>query len=87
VSGVDLEHQEAFAETLGALNRNGHTVLLVAHSLGAMAPLVSRAVQLELGRVVYDGAPRKDQIHTEHIHHHPQLEVVREAARRPGAGS
>jgi zinc transport system ATP-binding protein len=73
VSGVDIEHQESFAEALGAYNRDGHSVLLVAHSLGAMAPLVGRAVVLDLGRVVYDGAPRQEQVHSDHIHHHPPI--------------
>jgi zinc transport system ATP-binding protein len=81
VSGVDIEHQESFAATLGRYNRDGGTVLLVAHSLGAMAPLVGRAVVLDLGHVAYDGAPRVEQVHTEHIHHHPPLQSARDVGR------
>ena len=88
ISGVDLENQQQFAATLEGLKRDGRTVLLVAHALGALAPLVSRAVVLEFGRVTYDGPPLADQVHTDHVHHHPQLEIARDAAERStGSGA
>lgn len=86
ISGVDLDQQQQFAATLGELNRDGRTVLLVAHALGALAPLVTRAVVLELGRVAYDGPPLEDQVHTDHIHHHPHLEIARDIERPAGSG-
>ena len=86
ISGVDLEQQQQFAATLGALKRDGRTVLLVAHALGALAPLVARAVVLELGRVVYDGPPLANQIHTDHIHHHPHPDVASRTERPAGSG-
>jgi zinc transport system ATP-binding protein len=70
VSGVDLEHQESFAATLGELNRDGRSVLLVAHALGVIEPLVSRAVVLSQGEVTYDGKPLRE-LHDSHVHHHP----------------
>lgn len=70
VTGIDLEHQESFAETLDALNRDGHSVLLVAHALGVIEPLVSRAVVLTGGSVTHDGEPLRD-LHDSHVHHHP----------------
>jgi zinc transport system ATP-binding protein len=70
VSGVDLEHQESFATTLGDLNRGGRSVLLVAHALGVIEPLVSRAVVLTQGEVTYDGKPLRE-LHDSHVHHHP----------------
>jgi zinc transport system ATP-binding protein len=70
VSGVDLEHQESFATTLGELNRGGRSVLLVAHALGVIEPLVSRAVVLTQGEVTYDGKPLRE-LHDSHVHHHP----------------
>jgi len=70
VSGVDLEHQESFAATLGELNRGGRSVLLVAHALGVIEPLVSRAVVLTQGEVTYDGKPLRE-LHDSHVHHHP----------------
>jgi zinc transport system ATP-binding protein len=86
ISGVDLEQQQQFAETLRGLKRDGRTVLLVAHALGALAPLVSRAVVLELGRVTYDGPPRPEQMHTDHIHH-PHLEIAKDAERSTRSGT
>jgi zinc transport system ATP-binding protein len=70
VSGIDLEHQESFAATLGELNRAGRSVLLVAHALGVIEPLVSRAVVLTQGQVTYDGRPLHE-LHDSHVHHHP----------------
>jgi zinc transport system ATP-binding protein len=70
VSGIDLEHQESFASSLGELNRRGLSVLLVAHALGVIEPLVSRAVVLTLGTVSYDGKPLHE-LHDSHVHHHP----------------
>jgi zinc transport system ATP-binding protein len=79
VASVDLDHQDAFAHTLGALAGRGMTVLLVAHGLGALAPLVQRAVVLSKGRVVYDGPPLPEHVsHEHHHHHHPHLEAVPE---------
>lgn len=70
VSGVDLEHQDSFAATLGELNRGGRSVLLVAHALGVIEPLVTRAVVLTQGEVTYDGDPLRE-LHDSHVHHHP----------------
>jgi zinc transport system ATP-binding protein len=87
VSGVDLEHQESFASTLRTLNRGGRSVLLVAHALGALEPLVERAVVLQLGRIVYDGPPLEEQVHVDHVHHHPHLEVFENDLKRTGGRS
>ena len=52
-AGVDLSNQQRLAATLGGLE--GLTVLLVAHGLGAMAHLVTRAIVLQAGQIVHDG--------------------------------
>ncbi|WP_298456738.1 metal ABC transporter ATP-binding protein [uncultured Cellulomonas sp.] len=74
VAGVDLPSQQAFATTLAGLADRGTTVLVVLHELGALAPLVRRAVVLRHGAVVHDGAPpRPTHEHggDEHDHVHP----------------
>lgn len=74
VAGVDLPSQEAFATALAGLTSAGTTVLVVLHELGALAPLVRRAVVLRHGRVVHDGAPplpRHDHAARDHDHLHP----------------
>lgn len=70
VASVDVEHQTQFARILRAANERGTAVLLVAHALGAMRGLASRAVVLEQGRVVYDGPPEASPAHEHDVHHH-----------------
>ena len=67
VASVDLPHQESFAETIEVLLSKGTSILMVAHSLGAVQRLVERAVVLERGRVTHDGAPV--DLKLEHAHH------------------
>ena len=69
LSGVDVEHQERVAGALADLNRQGTTVLLVAHGLGPIEELVTREVVLAAGRVVYDGPHHPDHVHVDHVHH------------------
>lgn len=71
-AGVDLHSQQAFAETIRRVSASGATVLLVAHELGALAPLIDRTVVLHDGRVVYDGEPQATEgLHAFHDHAHP----------------
>jgi zinc transport system ATP-binding protein len=70
VSSVDLENQEMFAQTLERLSESKASVLLVAHALGAMEPLVHRTVVLDQGVVSYDGPPSPE--HQDEHAHHPQ---------------
>ena len=67
-AGVDLPNQLALADALGRLKDRGATIVLVAHELGPLAPLVTRAVVMRDGRVAYDGPPLGD--HEVHAHHH-----------------
>lgn len=67
-AGVDLPNQQALAAALGTLSERGATVVLVAHELGPLAPLVDRAVVLRDGRVAYDGPPLSEE--AVHSHHH-----------------
>jgi zinc transport system ATP-binding protein len=70
-SAADREHQQSLAATLARLKEEGCTILLVAHALGAMAPLVDRSVVLEQGHVSFDGPPRPEHADPEHVHHEP----------------
>ncbi|WP_428982893.1 metal ABC transporter ATP-binding protein [Phytohabitans maris] len=77
-AGVDAASQEAFAEALRGFVAGGGTVLLVAHELGPLQPLVGRAVVVHDGRIAHDGAcpppaghhalPGHDHVHP---HEHP----------------
>ena len=81
-SGVDHDSQESLAELLGGLVNEGASVLLVAHELGPMRPLIDRTLVLRHGRVDYDG-PVSGVTYEEHeqVHHHtdppdPRPEVL-----------
>jgi len=75
-AGVDLPNQQALALALATLKERGATIVLVAHELGPMAPLIDRAVVLRDGRMAYDGPPLADhEVHhpdfgEAHTHHH-----------------
>lgn len=75
-AGVDLVNQEALAAALAQLKARGVTIVLVAHELGPLAPLIDRAVVLRSGRIVHDGRPLGDhEVHDPaygdlHTHHH-----------------
>jgi zinc transport system ATP-binding protein len=73
-AGVDVESQQQFADALRGLVADGATVVLVAHELGPVAPLVDRTVVMRDGRVAYDGPPLASFTEVEEDgHHHPQL--------------
>jgi zinc transport system ATP-binding protein len=71
-SGVDLASQAALADALRLLVVDGVTVVNVAHELGPLHALVTRAVTLADGRVLHDGPPPEpDHLHLhdpEHAH-------------------
>ena len=71
-AGVDLASQQALAGTLATLVSRGTTIILVAHELGPLQPLITRALTMADGRVLHDGAPPEpDHLHVhdpEHAH-------------------
>ncbi len=80
-AGVDLPNQQVLADTLRTMSERGATIVLVAHELGPMAPLIDRAVVMRDGRIAYDGPPlaseqvataHLDQHHDHHHHHHDE---------------
>ena len=75
-AGVDQQSQQAFAAALEALVGRGATIVLVAHELGPMAPLIGRSVVMRDGRVAYDGQPivAAHEVEHHHGHHHPDLQ-------------
>jgi zinc transport system ATP-binding protein len=73
-AGVDAASQDTFAAALRQLIGRGVTIVLVAHELGPVEPLVGRAVVVDAGRIVRDGAvPRPAGHHADpdHEHLHP----------------
>ncbi|MGH2687467.1 MAG: metal ABC transporter ATP-binding protein [Actinomycetota bacterium] len=87
-SALDAESQDALAATLGRLKEQGHSLVLVAHGLGPIEPLVTRVVVLAAGMVAHDGPPLIDRAGRTHLHvldaggtpafhghHHPPAEA------------
>ncbi len=73
-AGVDAGSQEAFADALRQFVADRGTVVLVAHELGPLAPLVDRAVVLHHGQIVHNGPvpePAGHHAHPDHDHVHP----------------
>lgn len=75
-AGVDAENQHVLAATLELLVGRGATVILVAHELGPIAPLITRTVVMRDGRVVHDGPPARTSEDQDHGYHHYLDHVV-----------
>ncbi|HET7326542.1 MAG TPA: ATP-binding cassette domain-containing protein [Nocardioidaceae bacterium] len=72
-AGVDRASQVAFADALTRVAADGATIVLVAHELGPIEPLIDRAVVVHDGRIVHDGPPRAGAgLHAFHDHAHPE---------------
>lgn len=72
-AGVDWASQEAFAAALARVAARGATIVLVAHELGPIEPLIDRAVVVHDGRIVHDGPPQAAAgMHAFHDHAHPE---------------
>jgi zinc transport system ATP-binding protein len=79
-AGVDAASQDAFAGALSRFAGDGGTILLVAHELGPIEPLIDEAVVVHEGRIAYRGAvPEPAGHHAEpgHDHVHPHAEAER----------
>jgi zinc transport system ATP-binding protein len=73
-AGVDAASQAALAGTLRDLVAHDRTVVLVAHELGPLEPLITRCIVLEDGRVTHEGAPPRpvgEHALPGHDHVHP----------------
>lgn len=60
MAGVDVATQEQLTGVLGGLKDDGMAMLVVLHELGPLDRLMDRSIVLRDGRVVHDGAPRRD---------------------------
>jgi zinc transport system ATP-binding protein len=86
-AGVDAASQDAFAAVLRAFTAGGGTVLLVAHELGPLQPLVTRAVVVHNGRIAHDGPVPEPTGHHAlpgHDHVHPHARTDRTGIWGPG---
>ncbi|MET1132074.1 MAG: metal ABC transporter ATP-binding protein [Aeromicrobium sp.] len=82
MAGIDAHSAEVFAGLLGELDERGTAIVMVAHELGPMAPLVDRAVHLESGLVEYEG-PAHGPGSQDHDHAHDHAHSSEPAVTRP----
>lgn len=57
-TGLDYRHQQNIMEMLKRLNRYGHTVIIITHSMWVAAEYADRIIILKEGRILSDGATR-----------------------------
>ncbi len=74
-AGVDHASQEGLVNVLRRLVDTGVTMLVVTHELAALAGVVDHIVEMDSGRVVFDGTPDDYASH---------LGAVAQRARRTG---
>lgn len=80
-AGVDAASQQALADTLTTLVAKGRTVVLVAHELGPLEPLITRSIVVRAGLIVHDGPPPEPAgVHARpgHDHVHPHAPAERD---------
>jgi energy-coupling factor transporter ATP-binding protein EcfA2 len=64
-TGLDHREQQDLLDLIRELHKQGHTVIMVTHSMWAAATYARRLVVLLDGRVLLDGAPRQVLAETE----------------------
>ncbi len=84
-AGIDAESAEVFAGLLAELAAAGTAIVMVAHELGPLGPLVNRAVHIESGQVEYDGPATGPGTH-EHAHDHSHSSEPEHAQTVPVEG-
>lgn len=86
-AGVDTESQDALAAVFAELSAQGRTLLVVTHELDPLAHLVTRAVVLGDGHILYDGADVPGRfLHDHHPHHIPPSSAATPALPNPLEG-
>ncbi len=57
-TGLDYHHQRSMMEMLRSLNRSGHTVIIITHSMWIAAEYAERTIVLKDGGILSDGPTR-----------------------------
>lgn len=58
-TGLDYLQQQSMMEMVSSLNRKGHTIVIITHSMSTVARYARRTVLLDEGRVLMDDTTRK----------------------------
>ncbi len=57
-TGLDYRHQRNMMEMLKRLNRDGHTIIVITHSMWVATEYANRTILMKDGRIVSDGPTR-----------------------------
>jgi energy-coupling factor transport system ATP-binding protein len=57
-TGLDYRHQRNMMEMLKCLNQNGHTIIVITHSMWVAAEYANRTIVMKDGRILSDGPTR-----------------------------
>ena len=57
-TGLDDRHQRDMMEMLKRLNRYGHTIIIITHSMGVATEYANRTIVMKEGRILSDGPTR-----------------------------
>lgn len=57
-TGLDYGHQLSMMEMLKCLNKRGHTIIIITHSMGLAAEYANRTVVMRDGSILLDGPTR-----------------------------
>ncbi len=69
-AGIDLDSQERIAALFERLHAAGTTIVVVLHEMGALEAHLTRAVVIDHGRIIHDGAPAERPL-LDPGHEHP----------------
>lgn len=61
-AGIDLASQEILSQVLARLAARGATMLIVTHELQALSRVLTRIIQINQGRVTFDGPPANHEL-------------------------
>ncbi len=61
-AGVDLASQEILSQVLARLAARGATMLIVTHELQALRRVLTRIIEINQGRVTFDGHPADHEL-------------------------
>ena len=57
-TGLDYRHQRSMMEMLKRLNRAGHTIIIITHSMWVAAEYAARTIVMKEGSILLDGPTR-----------------------------
>jgi energy-coupling factor transport system ATP-binding protein len=84
-TGLDHREQEDMLDLIRELHRQGHTIVMVTHSMWAAAHYAQRLVVLKDGKIILDGPTREVLAQEEILHScRLQLPAVAQLSRRLG---